>query len=214
VAREIMKRYQLDPKNLPQLSKSDLARIDRMKDSDIDYSDIPPLGDEFFFKEAVITTIKKTYPFEEAESSPAEDETTDYGRYSPDCTPTGEDELYAIILDLVAEECATYEPRESFLETPKPRDLDRLDSWGPGAYARAIEELDAVGFVKMKQEEGRITATILPKARKFQAWMEYHDRRNRIQQARHELATVPGATAEVLARAYKITVDEITAPGA
>jgi uncharacterized protein (DUF4415 family) len=28
--------------------KSDLARIDRMKDSDIDYSDIPQLDDEFF----------------------------------------------------------------------------------------------------------------------------------------------------------------------
>ena len=27
--------------------KSDLARIDRMKDTDIDYSDIPPLTDEF-----------------------------------------------------------------------------------------------------------------------------------------------------------------------
>jgi uncharacterized protein (DUF4415 family) len=33
--------------------KSDLARLDRMKDSDIDYSDIPPLGDEFFKKAAV-----------------------------------------------------------------------------------------------------------------------------------------------------------------
>jgi uncharacterized protein (DUF4415 family) len=31
--------------------KSDLARIDRMKDSDIDYSDIPPL-DKSFFKKA------------------------------------------------------------------------------------------------------------------------------------------------------------------
>jgi uncharacterized protein (DUF4415 family) len=30
--------------------KSDLARLDRMKDSEIDYSDIPPLGDEFFEK--------------------------------------------------------------------------------------------------------------------------------------------------------------------
>ncbi len=33
--------------------KSDLARLDRMKDSDIDYSDIPPLGDEFFTKATV-----------------------------------------------------------------------------------------------------------------------------------------------------------------
>jgi uncharacterized protein (DUF4415 family) len=28
--------------------KSDLARLDRLKDAAIDYSDIPPLGDEFF----------------------------------------------------------------------------------------------------------------------------------------------------------------------
>jgi uncharacterized protein (DUF4415 family) len=33
--------------------KSDLARLDRMKDSDIDYSDIPALGEEFFKKAAV-----------------------------------------------------------------------------------------------------------------------------------------------------------------
>ena len=30
--------------------KSDLARVDRTKDAAIDYSDIPPLGDEFFTK--------------------------------------------------------------------------------------------------------------------------------------------------------------------
>ncbi len=33
--------------------KSDLARLDRLKDSDIDYSDIPPLGEEFFRKATV-----------------------------------------------------------------------------------------------------------------------------------------------------------------
>ncbi len=33
--------------------KSDLARLSRMRDSDIDYSDIPPLGEEFFKKAAV-----------------------------------------------------------------------------------------------------------------------------------------------------------------
>jgi uncharacterized protein (DUF4415 family) len=30
--------------------KSDLARIDRMKDADIDYSDIPPLDKSFYTK--------------------------------------------------------------------------------------------------------------------------------------------------------------------
>ena len=34
--------------------KSDLARFNRMKDSQIDYSDIPPLGDEFFKKATVV----------------------------------------------------------------------------------------------------------------------------------------------------------------
>jgi hypothetical protein len=33
--------------------KSDLARLDRTKDADIDYSDIPPLGKEFLKKAAV-----------------------------------------------------------------------------------------------------------------------------------------------------------------
>ena len=31
-------------------TKSDLARVDRMKDAEIDYSDIPPLDDSFFSK--------------------------------------------------------------------------------------------------------------------------------------------------------------------
>jgi hypothetical protein len=30
--------------------KSGLARVDRIKDADIDYSDIPSLGNEFFTK--------------------------------------------------------------------------------------------------------------------------------------------------------------------
>ena len=33
--------------------KSDLARLDRMKDAGIDYSDIPPLGKEFLKKATV-----------------------------------------------------------------------------------------------------------------------------------------------------------------
>ena len=36
--------------------KSDLAKIDRMKDADIDYSDIPPLGKSFF------TTATEAWP--------------------------------------------------------------------------------------------------------------------------------------------------------
>lgn len=33
--------------------KSDMAKIDVLSDEDIDYSDIPPLGDKFFHKATV-----------------------------------------------------------------------------------------------------------------------------------------------------------------
>lgn len=33
--------------------KSDLARLEKMRDKDIDYSDIPPLDDSFFKRAAV-----------------------------------------------------------------------------------------------------------------------------------------------------------------
>jgi len=206
-----MKRYQLDPKNLRQLSKTDLARIDRMTDEDIDYSDIPPLGDEFFTKEATITNMKKTYPFESdpislvvasalkelsPESSPDEDEATEYGRLSPEHEPTGEDELYAIIFDLVEQDCLT--------------DNDDLDSWAISTYERAIIALDEAGFVEIDRTRDRIYAKILPKAHNFLKWMEFHHRRDRIRQARYHLADKPGATVKELASRYKITEAEIT----
>jgi uncharacterized protein (DUF4415 family) len=45
-----MKSFRLDPKNPPKLTRSQVERLDRMTDADIDYSDIPPLDDEFFAK--------------------------------------------------------------------------------------------------------------------------------------------------------------------
>jgi uncharacterized protein (DUF4415 family) len=42
-----MKRYRLDPSKLRQLTPAEARRLDAMP---IDYSDIPPLGDEFFAK--------------------------------------------------------------------------------------------------------------------------------------------------------------------
>jgi uncharacterized protein (DUF4415 family) len=42
-----MKRFQLDPKNPRQLTPAEARRLDAMP---VDYSDIPPLGDEFFAK--------------------------------------------------------------------------------------------------------------------------------------------------------------------
>ena len=45
-----MKRYQLDAKNPRTLTAAELHRLDAMP---IDYSDIPPLGNEFFTKATV-----------------------------------------------------------------------------------------------------------------------------------------------------------------
>lgn len=42
-----MKRYRLDPKKPRQLTPAEARRLDA---TPIDYSDIPPLGDEFFEK--------------------------------------------------------------------------------------------------------------------------------------------------------------------
>jgi uncharacterized protein (DUF4415 family) len=38
-------RYKLDPNNPPKVSDEYLARFDAIKDEDIDYSDIPDMGD-------------------------------------------------------------------------------------------------------------------------------------------------------------------------
>lgn len=124
------------------------------------------------------------------------DETKGDGRFSPECGPTGEDELWAIILALVEQSCGVGD--------------DELDSWATSAYERAIEALDHAGFVKINGK-GRIGATILPKARKFEEWIEFHDRPRRIREARHMLATVPGLTPEGQARLYNITVAELMA---
>jgi hypothetical protein len=68
--------------------------------------------------------MKKTYPFEDAQSSADENEATGYGRFSPEHEPTGEDKLYFIILKLVRQDCSY---------------KDLLDSCAISAYERAIE---------------------------------------------------------------------------
>ena len=45
-----MKRYRLDPKKSRQLTPAEARRLDAMP---IDYSDIPPLGEDFFKKATV-----------------------------------------------------------------------------------------------------------------------------------------------------------------
>jgi hypothetical protein len=124
-----------------------------------------------------------------------DDESNDFGRYKPENEPSGEDELLAVIFALVEQSCGVKD--------------DKLDSWAISAYERAIEMLAEVGFVEL-DGDGRIGATILPKARKFEAWMETHDRRKRVGRARHELATVPGLTPETTARRHDITIAELT----
>ena len=42
-----MKRYRLDPEKLRRLTPAEVRRLDA---TPIDYSDIPPVGDEFFTK--------------------------------------------------------------------------------------------------------------------------------------------------------------------
>ena len=125
------------------------------------------------------------------------DETNDFGRYTPEHEPDAEDELYAVILALVEQGCGT-------------KDHDKLDSGAISAYERAIETLVGAGFVEI-DGEGRIGAMVLPKARKFEAWMEAYDRRKRIWEARHKLGTVPGLMPEDLAMLYDITVAELVA---
>jgi hypothetical protein len=105
--------------------------------------------------------------------------------------------LYALILRLVIQSCTDH----------------RCDSWAISAYEDAIIEPEGAGFVENDHELGRIGAKLLPKAYKFLEWIEFHDRRDRIRKARHELATVPGVTPKMLASYYNITVDEIMAPG-
>ncbi|MBV9491765.1 MAG: DUF2442 domain-containing protein [Verrucomicrobia bacterium] len=124
------------------------------------------------------------------------DETNEWGRYSPACKPTPEDEFWAIVLALVQQSCGI-------------KGGDELDSWALSAYERAIIALDEAGFVEIDPECGRISAKVLPKARKFEAWMEFHDRPNRIREARHTLANVPGMKPEALARSYNITFAEL-----
>ena len=40
--------YRLDRSNLPKLTPEEAARLDAMRDEDIDYSDVPELDDAFF----------------------------------------------------------------------------------------------------------------------------------------------------------------------
>ena len=48
-----MKRYRPDPNKPRQLTPQEARRLDSMTDADIDYSDIPELGEDFFTRATV-----------------------------------------------------------------------------------------------------------------------------------------------------------------
>ena len=89
-------------------------------------------------------------------------------------------------------------------------EIGDLDRWTIGVYERAIAELDETGFVEIDRTREHIYAKILPEARRFLKWIESHDRRARIRQARYDLAYKPGTAAQELASRYNITEAEIT----
>lgn len=126
-----------------------------------------------------------------------DDEATGWGRYNPEHEPSGEEELYFLILRLVQQDCETKEE-------------GTFDSWAISAYEAAICALADAGFVELDRE-GRIGATLTEQGRRFEAWMEFHERRKRIAEARHYLATVPGARErrQAVARLYGLTVDDL-----
>lgn len=126
---------------------------------------------------------------------PGPDETDTLGIYTPTREPTKEEELYAVILALAQQGCGTV-------------GRNKLDSWAISAYELALEALEAAGFVEI-EPGGRITATLLPKAQEFEAWIELHNRRKRVIEAARQLVTRPESTPEQVARLYDITVAEI-----
>jgi len=53
-------KHTLDSKNPPRLTRKEKDRYDAMTDADIDYSDIPELGDEFFRNAKLASEFKKS----------------------------------------------------------------------------------------------------------------------------------------------------------
>ena len=108
------------------------------------------------------------------------------------------EQLSAVILALLRQDCAG------------TSDRDKLDSWAISAYEHAIFTLGEDGYVELNTE-GRIGATVTAKGNELEARMDVHERHERIKEAKQRLGTIPGMTAEKLARLYSVTVDELMA---
>jgi hypothetical protein len=118
--------------------------------------------------------------------------------YTPEHEPRGEDELYYLILRLLQQDCGN--------------DPNAFDSWAISAYEGAIIELDRAGLVEIDRGCGRIYAKITAKGRNFEAWMEGHEHKKDIAEARRFLAALPGASEKrrkAVARCYRITLAEL-----
>ncbi len=81
-----LKRYRLDPSTPRRLTPDEVLWLEA---TPIDHSDIPPLGDEFFSQARGRQRAMST--------ETDDDEATDYGRYTPEHEPSGEDKLYYLI---------------------------------------------------------------------------------------------------------------------
>jgi uncharacterized protein (DUF433 family) len=120
--------------------------------------------------------------------TPPGDENTDYGRYTPEPDPRGEDRLTFLILRMLQQACE--------------QTAGEFDSWATSAYEAAILELTEQGLIELDKNCGRIYVKLTEKGRHFETWMEHYDRLDRIREAKHILATVPGMTAEQIVKTH------------
>src|SRR5271168_489961 len=151
-----MKNYSFDP---TQPIKSDLARLDQMKDEDIDYSDIPELGDEFFSRAvhpppdprtgADLIAAMQASPYREIDIEPPKAGAMSSLSDLPPPPLFGEDWLSAQLLEIVCRHCGTTG--------------DELDSHGDPLRAELMRLCAESGDIEITAEFGdRITGTITP----------------------------------------------------
>jgi uncharacterized protein (DUF433 family) len=238
-----MKRYRLDPKNPPQLTDEEARRLD---EAAIDYSDIPPLGDEFFTKADRMSDDhlhEKGRPFEidwsqcpDVESVPDRCSgawvvkgtrlTVDAILNNAECGPeaiateifegvtveqvqrilafagltessiyfSGEDELAALLLQMVIQHCGTFSPEKrramtSYLEPDTSPD-QWLDSYGISGNADAMIDLYEQGLIDIAELDGaRIVAKVTPEGRALLDRLHAEQERNAAASWRHRQYT-------------------------
>jgi len=138
--------------------KSDLARIDRMKDEDIDYSDIPPLEEENRPTGIHLIAALQSSPHRDVE-------------IQPEPYFSGEDELSALLLAMVITHCGAFSPEDqqggftSHLNPPPGTEAD-LESYGNHQNADAMTALHEQGLIEVTHQDGpRIWANVTQEGR-------------------------------------------------